>query len=184
MFTQRNNKAKCFQDCIVEKKNKQNRKMNGLRFRWDSGSGDGELGLVLSWIRLRWGGWGGLVRKPQTFHLVLYPLVVKLNVECRGSVETDADLSRDLVTERTDGFEGIRLEGLKLALIQNLQIHLNFLPRDGIISTAGQFMADPEWSCKRWRNVYWTGRYSWEETKETRGQRVVYCQDDSSDLSC
>lgn len=53
MFTQRNNKAKCFQDCIVEKK--QNRKMNGLRFRWDSG-----------WVTGGWSchgvGMGGWVR--------------------------------------------------------------------------------------------------------------------------
>lgn len=49
MFTQRNNKAKCFQDCIVEKTKTE--KMNGLRFRCDLG---GKVGLVLSWIR-RWG---------------------------------------------------------------------------------------------------------------------------------
>lgn len=58
MFTQRNNKAKCFQDCIVEK-NKTEKWM-----AWGLGETvGGWRGLVLSWSRHGWvrgvGGWLG-----------------------------------------------------------------------------------------------------------------------------
>ncbi|KAM7405161.1 hypothetical protein PAMP_012445 [Pampus punctatissimus] len=54
------------------------------------------------------------------------PHVVKLNVKCRGSVETDAYVA-DFGSEWTDGFKGIRLEGLKLALVLNYKstLHLS-----------------------------------------------------------
>lgn len=122
----------------------------------------------------------GLVRKPQTFHLVLYPLVVELNVKCRGSVETDADVSRDLVTERTDGFEGIRLEGLKLALIQNYKSTFTFF-----LATALFQLQDNVWLTQNEAvnaDVMYTGQGGIHERKAKK--RVVYFQDDSSDLSC
>lgn len=160
--------------------------MNGLRFRWDSGSGDGEFGLVLSWIRLGWGGVGLDGAGQKTSNLSPCPVPPCSQTECKMSGQCgDRRRSKQRFGYGADRW--IRrhtARGAQTRPHTELQIHLNFLPRDGIISTAGQFMADPEWSCKRWRNVYWTGRYSWEETKETRGQRVVYFQDDSSDLSC
>lgn len=87
-------------------------------------------GLVLSWIRHgrgkrgagRGGGgrWvGGPGQKTSNLSPCPVPLVVKLNARCRGgSVETNAYLA-EFGSEWTDGFEGIRLEGLKLALVQN-----------------------------------------------------------------
>lgn len=61
MFTQRNNKAKCFQDCIVEKKEKLNKNHERLEV---SGRGWGVF-----WIK----GLNGGGRKPQTFHLLAPP---------------------------------------------------------------------------------------------------------------
>lgn len=71
MFTQRNNKAKCFQDCIVEKK-KPNRKMNGLRLKVRHWVG-GELGWSCLGVGMgellgggdRLGGGGDWSGKPQ-----------------------------------------------------------------------------------------------------------------------
>lgn len=63
-------------------------------------------------------GVGGPGEKTSNLSPCPVPLVVKLNVKCRGSVETDTYLA-EFGSERTDGFEGIRREGLKLTLIQN-----------------------------------------------------------------
>lgn len=97
--------------------------MNGLRFRVRQWVGvEGSVGLVLSWsrwVRGLWVGWwvgGGPGRKTSNLSPCPVPLVVKLNVKCRGSVETDAYVA-EFGSEWTDGFEGIRLEGL--ALVQN-----------------------------------------------------------------
>lgn len=79
--------------------------------------GDGERGWSCPGLGM--GGWvGGPGQKTSNLSPCPVPLVVKLNVKCRGSVETDAYLA-EFGSERTDGFEGIRLEGLKLALVQN-----------------------------------------------------------------
>lgn len=76
-------------------------------------------------------GLGGPGQKTSNLSPCPVPLVVKLNVKCRGSVETDAYLA-EFGSEWTDGFEGIRLEGLKLALVQNYKSTVNYLPRDNL----------------------------------------------------
>lgn len=73
------------------------------------------------------------------------PFVIKLNVQCRGSVETDAYVA-EFGLVWTDGFKGIRLEGLRLPLVQKYKIHITIflVTTCKIIITAGQSMADPE----------------------------------------
>lgn len=85
--------------------------------------GDGEWGWSCPGLGIGLGGggggWvGGPGQKTSNLSPCPVPLVVKLNVKFRGSVETDTYLA-EFGSERTHGFEGIRLEGLKLALIQN-----------------------------------------------------------------
>lgn len=72
--------------------------------------GDGGVGLVLSWIRWVWvdGVVGGPGQKTSNRSPCPVPLVVKLNVKCQGSVETDA-YEAEFGSEWTNGFEGIRL---------------------------------------------------------------------------
>lgn len=77
---------------------------------------EGGAGLILSWIRYGWVGVPG--QKTSNLSPCPVPIEVKLNVKFQGSVETDA-YREEFGSEWTDGFEGIRLEGLKLALIQN-----------------------------------------------------------------
>lgn len=71
------------------------------------------------------------------------PLVVKLNVKHRGSAETDACVA-EFGLEWTDGFKGIRLEGLKLALIQNYKSTLPSFFRQPVVLLQRQG--------KRWRS--------------------------------
>lgn len=110
---------------------------------WVKGSGSGR-GIWHGWV---WGGgWvGGPGQKTSNLSPCPVPLVVKLNEKCWGSVETDAYLA-EFGSEWTDGFKGIRLEGLKLALVQNYKstFTIFLVTTCGIITTAGQLMADSE----------------------------------------
>lgn len=110
---------------------------------WVKGSGSG-LGFGMGGV---WGGgWvGGPGQKTSNLSPCPVPLVVKLNEKCWGSVETDAYLA-EFGSEWTDGFKGIRLEGLKLALVQNYKstFTIFLVTTCGIVTTAGQLMADSE----------------------------------------
>lgn len=81
---------------------------------------------------------GGPGRKTSNLSPCHVPLVVKLNVKCRGSVEKDAYVA-EFGSEWTNGFEGIRL-------VQNYKstFTIFLVTTCGIITTAGQSMADPE----------------------------------------
>lgn len=153
MFTQRNNKAKCFQDCIVK-----NRKTNGLRFRCDIRwvrKGEGRRRGVGQWGRTHpgsgvggWVVWETLVSKPQTFHLVLYPRVVKPDVKRQGSVTTGACVA-EFGLVWTNGFKkayGSRGSNSPPYRITNPPRLIFFETTCGIITTsAGQkSIAGPE----------------------------------------
>lgn len=64
---------------------------------------------------------------------------MELKVKCQGSVETDA-CGAEFGSEWTDGFEGKRLEGLKLALVQSYKPGLKIV----LVTTCGIDAIDPE----------------------------------------
>lgn len=77
--------------------------------------GEGNVGL----------GWG-LVIKPQTFHLVLYPFVVKTECKNAGAVwrQKKKTMSQNLVRSGQMDSKAYGSRGLKLTLVHKLQIHL------------------------------------------------------------
>lgn len=152
-------------------------------------------GLVLSWIRHGWVGvWvGGPGQKTSNLSPCPVPLVVKLNVKCRGSVETGAYVA-EFGSEWTDGFKGIRLEGLKLALIQNYKSTLLSSLWQPVVSL--QLQGNRRLTQNEAVNaeiMYTIGLdrevYAQEETNEINGVKksqcmVIYLQkDESSDHS-
>lgn len=94
-------------------------------------------GLYLSWIRRgQWVGacvCGGAGQKTSNLSPCPVPLVVKTHVKCRGSVETGAYVA-EFGLEWTNGFKGIRLEGLKLAPVQNYKSTLLSSSRRPVVS--------------------------------------------------
>lgn len=124
----------------------------------------------------RGGGWvGGPGQKTSNLSPCPVPLLVKLNVKCRGSVETDAYLA-EFGSEWTDGFKRHTARGAQTRPRTELQIHLTiFLSWQPVVSLQlqGKSMADPEWSCKRWNNVHYRAR---QGCIRTRGnQRNRWC---------
>lgn len=155
MFTQRNNKAKCVQDCIVENK-KRKRIMNGLRFKvrlWVGDEGVGGRGgrLVLSWVGWRWVGavdrWvGDLVKTLKSNQIKKKKKNLKpFTLSCTPCRQTECKMSAGRKGE-TDRHPSSRIwfgaerwiqkaygsRGFKRALIQNDKSHLHCLPCDNL----------------------------------------------------
>lgn len=80
----------------------------------------------------RGGGWvGGPGQKTSNLSPCPVPLLVKLNVKCRGSVETDAYLA-EFGSEWTDGFKRHTARGAQTRPRTELQIHLTIFLRDNL----------------------------------------------------
>lgn len=145
MFTQRNNKAKCFQDCIVEKNKTETWMAWGLGETTGGWRGAGRgvpFGL--------WVGVNGSGPAQETSNLPPCPVPLcfqKRNVKCLGSVETDACVARIWFWVDENGFKGKRL---KLTLHANATL----IPRENVWHyNCRAITGRPTCSRKRWDHL-------------------------------
>lgn len=144
--------------------------MNGLRFMWDSEVDNVEdvSSPEINTLQVSGGKWLLSRGKHKTSNRspCPVPLVVKHNVKCQGSVETD-DYGAEIWFRANRWIQRHTAEGHKFTLVQNYKSTL-------LCGACGINTTEPKWCCKHWNGASCRSEqevHVQEENDQTKRQR-------------